>query len=172
MSSRHLARSLAMQSLYEWDFYHTLYPAQEIGGIEAQYRKIDLESIVQKNLEAVDAKKIDRSFLDVLVKGVSQKISYLNEVITKAAPKWPIPQITLVDRNVLRLGIYELLFADKEGVPPKVAINEAIEIAKKFGGPSSGRFVNGVLGTIYKEMGEPNKDAEQAIKPEQPATEQ
>jgi len=147
-----------MQSLYEWDFYHTLYPAEELSGIEAQYRKIDLESIVQKNLEAVDAKKIDRSFLDILVKGVKEKISYLNDVITKAAPKWPIPQITLVDRNVLRLGIYELLFADKEGVPPKVAINEAIEVAKKFGGPSSGRFVNGVLGTIYKEMGEPSKE--------------
>lgn len=158
MSSRHLARSLAMQSLYEWDFYHTLYSPDELASIEKEQRQIDLESIIEKNLDAVDAKKIDRSFLDHLIKGVSEKVDYLNEVIIKAAPKWPIPQITLVDRNVLRLGIYELLFAKDQGVPPKVAINEAIEIAKKFGGPSSGRFVNGVLGTIYKEMGEPQKD--------------
>jgi len=147
-----------MQSLYEWDFYHTLYPQEDLHIIEKEQRKIDLESIVKKNIEAVDAKKIDRPFLDYLVAGVSQKIAYLNEVITKAAPKWPIPQITLVDRNVLRLGIFELLFSQDKGVPPKVAINEAIEIAKKFGGPSSGRFVNGVLGTIYKEMGGPQKD--------------
>lgn len=147
-----------MQSLYEWDFYHTLYPGEELSQIEQEHRKMDLESIVKKNLDAVDAKKIDQAFLNQLIKGVTQKVDYLNQVITKAAPKWPIPQITLVDRNVLRLGIYELLFADREGVPPKVAINEAIEIAKKFGGPSSGRFVNGVLGTIYKEMGEPQKD--------------
>lgn len=147
-----------MQSLYEWDFYHALYPGEELSQIEQEHRKTDLESIVKKNLDAVDAKKIDQAFLSQLIKGVGEKVDYLNQVITKAAPKWPIPQITLVDRNVLRLGIYELLFADREGVPPKVAINEAIEIAKKFGGPSSGRFVNGVLGTIYKEMGEPQKD--------------
>lgn len=158
MSSRHLARSLAMQSLYEWDFYHTLYNNQDLQDIEKEGRKIDLKSIVEKNLQAVDAKKIDQPFLEQLVNGIEGKVDYLNEVITKAAPKWPIPQITLVDRNVLRLGIYELLFSDYQGVPPKVAINEAIEIAKKFGGPSSGRFVNGVLGTIYKEMGEPHKN--------------
>ena len=158
MSSRHLARSLAVQSLYEWDFYRTRYGKEEIEKIYREGRKVDLESIVKKNIEAVDAKRLDRSFLAILIKGIQEKAHYLDEVITKAAPKWPIPQITLVDRNVLRLGIFELLFSDPKGVPPKVAINEAIEIAKKFGGPSSGRFINGVLGTIYKEMGEPHKE--------------
>ena len=158
MSSRHLARSLAMQSLYEWDFYHTLYSKEELEGVKNEGHSIDLPDIVDKNIKAVNAGKLDRSFLSTLIKGVEEKVDYLNDVITKAAPKWPIPQITLVDRNVLRVGIYELLFSDPKEVPPKVAINEAIEIAKKFGGPSSGRFVNGVLGTIYKEMGEPGKD--------------
>ncbi|MBI3335608.1 MAG: transcription antitermination factor NusB [Candidatus Portnoybacteria bacterium] len=158
MSSRHLARSLAVQSLYEWDFYNTLYSEEERKTIRQEGREVDLESIVRKNLHAVDAEKVDQPFLENLTKGVEVKSSYLDQVITKAAPKWPIPQITLVDRNVLRLGIYELLFSDYTKVPPKVAINEAIEIAKKFGGSSSGRFINGVLGTIYKEMGEPEKN--------------
>jgi 8-oxo-dGTP pyrophosphatase MutT (NUDIX family) len=79
-------------------------------------------------------------------------------VIGKAAPEWPLERIAPVDRNVLRLGLYELLFADREKVPAKVAINEAIELAKSFGGENSGRFVNGVLGAVYKELGEPGKD--------------
>ena len=79
-------------------------------------------------------------------------------MIEKCAPEWPISQITAVDRNILRLGIYELIFGNYEEVPPKVAINEAIELAKTFGGESSARFINGVLGTIYREMGEPMKD--------------
>ena len=82
----------------------------------------------------------------------------LNKIIEKAAPQWPIEQIAVVDRNVLRLGLYELLFGNRDEVPPKVAINEAIELAKSFGGESSGKFVNGVLGTVYREIGEPGKD--------------
>lgn len=152
MLSRHLSRSLIIQSLYEWDFYHTLYSEDELKKIVQEGKIVDLKHIVEKNLAAVDEKKLDREFLNALAKGVVKKLPYLDEVITKAAPKWPIPQITLVDRNVLRVGIYELLFSDYKKVPPKVAINESIEIAKKFGGPSSGKFVNGVLGTIYKNL--------------------
>ena len=79
-------------------------------------------------------------------------------IITKAAPDWPIDKISLADRNVLRIGLYELIFADKAEVPAKVAINEAIEMGKTFGGDNSGKFINGVLGFVYKEMGEPGKD--------------
>ena len=74
------------------------------------------------------------------------------------APEWPISQITIVDRNILRIGIYELMFGKRNDVPPKVAINEAIELAKSFGGNSSGKFVNGVLGSLYKEIEENKKD--------------
>ena len=82
----------------------------------------------------------------------------IDTIIAKAAPEWPIGQIAMVDRNILRLGLYELIFGDYDAVPPKVAINEAIELAKSFGGEASGRFVNGVLGTVYREMGEPGKE--------------
>jgi ADP-ribose pyrophosphatase YjhB (NUDIX family) len=90
---------------------------------------------------------------------VLAKQSDLDKVIEKAAPDWPIDKISVVDRNILRLGLYELLFADREQVPAKVAINEAIELAKTFGGENSGKFINGVLGSVYKELGEPGKDA-------------
>ncbi len=93
-----------------------------------------------------------------LLKGVVSRQADLDLVISKAAPEWPLERIALVDRNVLRLGLYELLFADRDKVPAKVAINEAIELAKSFGGENSGRFVNGVLGAVYKELGEPGKE--------------
>jgi N utilization substance protein B len=86
------------------------------------------------------------------------RLPEIDKIIEKVAPQWPIDQIAMVDRAVLRLGIYELLFGNREEVPPKVAINEAIELAKTFGGDTSGKFVNGVLGTIYREIGEPGKD--------------
>ena len=158
MTSRTLARSLAVQVLYEWDFYHSLYNAQELNAIEQEGRSVAIDDIIRKDIEAVDSSKLDKEFLGKLVHGVESNIQELNEAIEKAAPKWPIAQITLIDRNVLRVGIYELLFSDYSEVPPKVAINEAIEIAKRFGGGPSGKFVNGVLGTIYKELGEPMKD--------------
>ena len=81
-----------------------------------------------------------------------KKITSIDKIIAKAAPEWPIDQITIVDRNVLRIGLYELLYGNKEDVPPKVAINEAIELAKTFGGESSGKFINGVLGTVFSEI--------------------
>jgi len=107
-------------------------------------------------------------FMKSLLSGVISKQEDLDNIITKAAPEWPIEKISVMDRNILRLGLYELLFADRSQVPPKVAINEAIELAKKFGGETSGKFVNGVLGAVYKEMGEPGKDETSASK--KPAT--
>ena len=99
----------------------------------------------------------DVHFALELVMGVAEKQAKLDSIIGKAAPEWPLPHIAIVDRNVLRLGLYELLFGDKKEVPARVAINESIELAKTFGGENSGRFVNGVLGAVYKEMGEPGK---------------
>ncbi|KXB08447.1 transcription termination factor [candidate division MSBL1 archaeon SCGC-AAA382N08] len=139
MSSRHLCRSIAMQSLYEWDFYD---------------REHSLEKITERNIEDFGPGLKQDDFVYELVEGVKDKLSRLNAIIEEAAPEWPLDQITIVDRNVLRLGLYELLYADQEEVPPKVAINEAIELAKNFGGDSSGKFINGVLGTVYQEMQE------------------
>ena len=96
--------------------------------------------------------------MEELLRGAIERKNDLDMVIEKAAPEWPIARIAPIDRNVLRLGLFELLFADREKVPAKVAINEAIELAKTFGGENSGRFVNGVLGAVYKELGEPGKD--------------
>lgn len=136
MATRHLCRSIALQSLYEWDFYD---------------HKHDLMEIVERNLKEFGPGIDEPEFVWRIVKGVIEKFNDLNEVIGKTAPEWPINQISPIDRNVLRIGLYELLFADPAEVPPKVAINEAIEMAKNFGGPNSPKFVNGVLGTIYRE---------------------
>ena len=137
MASRHLSRSIAMQSLYEWDFSE---------------KKADLKKVIEKNIKEFGPGLEDTSLVWQLATGIVQHISELDKIIEKAAPEWPLGQITIVDRNVLRLGLFELIYANKEEVPPKVAINEAIELAKSFGGESSGRFVNGVLGTVYKEL--------------------
>lgn len=141
MASRHLSRSIVMQSLYEWDFSD---------------KKKDLTKIVEKNIQEFGPGLEDPSFVWQLTTGVVQKLKQIDEIIAKAAPEWPVSQINIIDRNVLRIGIYELLYADKEEVPSKVAINEAIELAKNFGGESSGKFINGVLGTIYKEINPAN----------------
>lgn len=133
-----------MQSLYEWDF--------------CGRKENSLPEIVERNIKEFAAGMEDPSFIHDLVDGVMKHITELDKIIEKAAPQWPLEQIAVVDRNVLRLGLYELLFGKREEVPPKVAINEAIELAKSFGGESSGKFVNGVLGTVYREIGEPGKD--------------
>jgi len=138
MASRHLSRSIVMQSLYEWDF--------------SGKKPENLEKIVEKNIKEFGPGLENKSFVWQLVNGVISKLSDLDKIIEKAAPEWPIEQITIVDRNVLRIGLYELLYGNKEEVPPKVAINEAIELAKTFGGESSGKFINGVLGTVYKNL--------------------
>ena len=111
-----------------------------------------------RNVEEFAPNKSDTPFMTKLLDGVLQKQTELDLVIEKAAPEWPIDRIAPVDRNILRLGLYELLFADRKEVPAKVAINEAIELAKQFGGENSSRFVNGVLGAVYKEIGEPGKE--------------
>ena len=144
MANRHLARSITLQTLFEWDF------AEKSGG--------ELEDVIKRNIKEFAPGAGDFSFIKGLVDGVLQKKDDLDTIIEKAAPEWPIEKISLVDRNILRIGLYELLFADRKEVPAKVAINEAIELAKSFGGESSGRFVNGVLGAVYKEIGEPGKE--------------
>jgi N utilization substance protein B len=138
MSSRHLSRSIAMQSLYEWDFFG---------------KKGDFEKIVERNIKEFGPGLADenKNFIKEIAKGVVDHLNEIDEIIKKTAPQWPIDQISIVDRNILRIGIYELLYGDKKAVPPKVAINEAIELAKGFGGENSGKFVNGVLGTVFNQ---------------------
>jgi len=135
MSNRHLARALALQSLYEWDFHRGEMPVPEI---------------LERNILEFAPDLDEKGFADKLVKGILDKREDIDATITKFAPDWPLPKITTVDRNVLRIGTYELKF-DPE-IPSKVAINEAIELAKTFGGESSGKFVNGVLGAVYRDQ--------------------
>lgn len=144
MPSRHLARSIIMQSLYEWDF--------------RSKNQDELKKILERNIKELCPDVEDVEFIYNLADGIMKHRPQIDEIIEKAAPEWPIEQITIVDRNVLRIGLYELLFGDHQEVPPKVAINEAIELAKTYGGESSGKFINGVLGTVYREIGEPGKD--------------
>ncbi len=144
MANRHLSRSIVLQTLFEWD----------LNSIE----KSEVSDALRRNVEEFAPNKTDLPFMEKLLDGILQKQSELDLIITKAAPDWPLERISPVDRNILRLGLYELLFADRKEVPAKVAINEAIELAKQFGGDNSGRFVNGVLGAVYKEIGEPGKD--------------
>jgi transcription antitermination protein NusB len=137
---------------------------QEEGNSEASSPEI----ILQRNIDEFTDNKKDQPFMNRLLSGVLAKQKDLDAVITKAAPEWPLEKIARVDRNILRIGLYELLFSDRSEVPAKVAINEAIELAKNFGGDSSGAFVNGVIGGVYKELGEPGKD-ETSKKKKKPA---
>ncbi|MDP4031299.1 MAG: transcription antitermination factor NusB, partial [Pseudorhodobacter sp.] len=116
------------------------------------------EKMLGHNIEEFGPGLDDSDFMNDLFLGVVKKKEIIDEIIEKAAPDWPIDKISIVDRNILRIGLYELLFGDRVQVPPKVAINEAIELAKSFGGENSSKFVNGVLGGVYKEIGEPGKD--------------
>jgi N utilization substance protein B len=115
-------------------------------------------TILARNVAEFGGDDVDQPFMERLLLGVLAKKNDVDLIIEKAAPEWSIERIAPIDRNILRLGLYELLFADRTQVPAKVAINEAIELAKTFGGDSSGRFVNGVLGAVYKELGEPGKN--------------
>jgi len=143
MATRQLARSVVLQSLYEWDFYN---------------RTSDLTEIIERNMNEFAPGIDEPEFIWRIVKGVVEHEKEINDIIRKAAPEWPLEQISIIDRNALRIGLYELLYADVEEVPHKVAINEAIEIAKNYGGPNSGKFINGVLGTVYKEMEQSNQE--------------
>ena len=151
MANRHLARSIVLQTLFEWDTAHALLAGR-------QASEEDTRAILARNAAEFGGDDVDQSFMEHLLSGVLAKRDDLDLVIAKAAPEWPLERIAPVDRNILRLGLFELLFSDRAQVPAKVAINEAIELAKTFGGDSSGRFVNGVLGAIYKELGEPGKN--------------
>jgi N utilization substance protein B len=144
MSQRHLSRSIVLQTLFAWDF-------------EGE-KKDEIFPIFERNIAEFAPGSSDRPFMEKLLKMVLDKKRDLDGLIEKAAPDWPIDKIAVVDRNILRIGLAELLFADRKEVPPKVAINEAIELAKSFGGETSSKFVNGVLGAVYKEMGEPGKN--------------
>lgn len=145
MANRHLARSTVLQTLFEWDF-------------NGQRPADNLEAILERDAREFAPGMGDTAFMRELLRSIMEKKGDIDTIIGKAAPDWPINKISIVDRNVLRIGLYELLFADKNEVPEKVAINEAIELAKTYGGENSGKFVNGVLGSVYKELGEPGKD--------------
>ncbi len=138
MASRHLSRSIVMQSLYEWDFYGM--------------KENSLPAIIERNILDFGPGLEDLEFVRSLAKGVLEHQKEIDAIIEVSAPEWPMLQIPLIDRNVLRMGLYELLYSNKEEVPPKVAINEAIELAKNFSGQTSGKFVNGVLGTVFKQL--------------------
>jgi N utilization substance protein B len=144
MASRHLSRSLVLQTLFEGDMQNTLT-------LE------NAKAVLKRNLEEYSLGDTDRPFADSLLAGVIGKRDEVDAIIQKAAPQWPLDKIAPIDRNVLRIGLYELLFGDREATPPKVALNEAIELGKSYGGDSSGKFVNGVLGAVYREIGEPGK---------------
>ncbi|MBU1145933.1 transcription antitermination factor NusB [Patescibacteria group bacterium] len=153
MANRHLARTIALQTLYEWDFMGE--------------KSAETSSAARKNLKEFAPKFNENDFVIELVEGVVKNKKDIDKLIKKYAPEWPVDKITLIDRNVLRLGIYELKFAEaKDGktVPPRVVINEAIELAKAFGSSSSGKFVNGVLGAIYKDMIEAGEIADEENK--------
>ncbi len=139
MASRHLARSIILQSLFEWDFYG---------------RKGDFNSILERNFQRYgNGLAEEAEFIKNLSEGIINKISEIDKMIASVATERPVNELNIIDRNVLRIGIYELVYSDKKEVPSKVAINEAIELAKNFGGKNSGKFINGVLGAIYKNIG-------------------
>jgi len=153
MANRHLSRSVVLQTLFEWDFN--------------TFDSKKTKPILERNIEEFAPGIGDGEFMNNLLNGVIQKKEELDEIISKAAPDWPIDKISIVDRNILRIGLYELIFSDRKEVPAKVAINESIELAKSFGGETSGKFVNGVLGAVYKELGEPGKDDQSPKKKEE-----
>lgn len=140
MSNRHLARTIALQTLFAWDFNGR--------------NDNNLEELIADNFSNFAPQFDDGGFVKDLVFGVKEKIQEIDKHIIRYATEWPLDQITAVDRNILRLGMYELLFTE---IPPRVAINESIEIAKSFGGDSSGKFINGVLGALYADEPEIQK---------------
>lgn len=148
-SNRHLGRIISLQSLYEYEFR-----------LKAGDATADVDTIVAKNIEPYSKALGDTEFVYNLTKGVVEHTKKLDEELRRLAPEWPIDTIAAVDRNVLRIGLFEL---ESRSVPPKVAINEAVELAKAFGSDNSSKFVNGVLGTAFKELGlgetEEKKDA-------------
>jgi transcription antitermination protein NusB len=145
MASRHLSRIAALQALFASD-------------VRGDFSFASLTATWENNTDSLAHEDEDRAFTESLLKGVSAKQREIDEVIAGAAPQWPIEKIAIIDRNLLRLGLFELLYGSSISVPPKVALNEAIELAKTFGGNSSPKFINGVMGAVYRDMGTPRKD--------------
>jgi N utilization substance protein B len=143
MATRHLLRTVILQSLYEWDFYK---------------REHDITQILERNMQEFAPGVDEPEFAWRILSGIAEHLAEIDETIVKNAPNWPLDKIAIIDRNVLRIGIYELMYADPDEVPPKVAINEAIELAKNYGGPNAARFANGVLGSLYGQMEEAAKN--------------
>ncbi|NBU33189.1 transcription antitermination factor NusB [bacterium] len=139
-SNRHLGRIVALQTLYEQDF------RRDVGDTD-----FDLSGVLSRNIERYQEVLEDKEFISKLVYGVTELQDDLDTILQPVAPEWPIDQIARMDREILRMGIYELLYSSD--APPKVVINEAVELAKAFGGDNSSKFINGVLGTVLK-----NKD--------------
>jgi N utilization substance protein B len=151
MANRHLSRSIVLQTLFELDFSPDNKKSADLSNEE-------IKDVLKRNLKEFAPGFEDDVFVFSLIDQVLKKRVVIDEIIEKAAPDWPIDKISIIDRNILRIGLAELLFGDRKEVPPKVAINESIELAKTFGGENSGKFVNGVLGAVYKEIGEPGKE--------------
>ena len=149
-SNRHLGRIVALQSLYEYEFR-----------IQAEDKSAAIDDILSRNLERYENEIEDIDFVRQLVSGVLDKQNELDNHIRPLAPEWPLEQIARIDRNILRLGLYELLFRSEQ-VPPKVVINEAVELAKAFGSDNSSKFINGVLGTAYRTLVEQSEEAPNA----------
>lgn len=148
MANRHLSRTIAMQTLFAWDFN--------------ERKDINIDDVISENFQQFAPNFDDHGFVQSLVKGVLEHVEEINAYIIKYATEWPLEQITIIDRNILRIGIYELVF--DQNIPAKVAINEAIEMAKTFGGDSSGKFINGVLGAIMKDMPQKEVDKQNEAK--------
>jgi transcription antitermination protein NusB len=140
-ANRHLGRIVALQTLYEEDFRR-----------EVEDPGLNLDEVLERNIGRYEETIEDKSFIGELVRGVHDRQQELDDIIRPVAPEWPIEQIARMDRIILRMGVYELLF--EEGVPPKVVINEAVELAKAFGGDNSSKFINGVLGTVLRNSEE------------------
>jgi N utilization substance protein B len=150
-SNRHLGRIVALQTLYELDFR-----------VEVEEKSLDKEAILKRNIDRYKEVVEDKEFITKLVEGVTEKQQELDDIIQPIAPDWPLSQIARIDRNVLRIGVYELYYNDK--VPKKVVINEAVELAKSFGSDNSSKFINGVLGTALKQIDEKVKNSEKTKK--------
>lgn len=142
MASRHLCRTIALQTLYELDFLNLL----DKNAIEKEALEILGRNIKEFGPELAEKSQLAYTLVNEILKNLTE----IDNQIKKYAPQWPIEQITLIDRNILRIGIFEMLFSNE--TPPKVAINEAIEVAKAFGGTASGKFINGVLGAIFENL--------------------
>jgi len=156
-SNRHLCRIIALQSLYEYDFRNSL---------DIDELTTDIDEVLNRNIDIYKDAVDEADFIKDLATGTIENQGKIDSMITPAAPEWPLDQIAKIDRAILRMSIYELLI--KKDVPPKVAINEAVELAKEFGGENSSKFINGVLGTIFRQsdLYDPKED-KRANQPEE-----